>query len=101
MWEKLEQINIENKEKYVQVFKDLISQIKENNFDFKDKETKDYYIINKGKFVYIVPRELIYLFNEMKSKAPNEFLGFTILINDVRVSCFGIPCSELTKAIIK
>jgi len=51
-------------------------------------------------FVHIVPKELINLFNEMKIQAPEEFLGFTVLINDTRVSCFGIPCSELTKAII-
>ena len=101
MWEKLERVNIDNKEKYVQVFREVINQIKDNAFDFKDKETKDYYILNKEGFVYIVPRELIDLFNEMKNKAPNEFLGFTILTNNVRVSCFGIPCSELTKAIIK
>lgn len=36
----------------------------------------------------------------MRINAPNEFLGLTVLINKTRVSCFGIPCSELSKAII-
>ena len=105
MWEKLEKVNIKNKERYIQLFKDLISKLKSGSYNFKNNDGGDYYIINEenrkgSKFVHIVPKELMNLFNEMKEKVPDEFLGFTILINDIRVSCFGIPCSELTKAII-
>ena len=105
MWEKLGRVNIKNKERYLELFKGLIKKIQKNKYNFEDEKGEDYYIINEenrksSKFVHIVPKELISLFNEMKEKAPDEFLGFTILINNVRVSCFGIPCSELTKAII-
>ena len=104
IFEKLEKVNIKNKERYLELFRDLIKQIKSGNYGFKDKEGEDYFIINEKRmdsnFVHGVPRELIDLFNEMKEKAPNEFLGFTVLINNVRVSCFGIPCSVLSKAII-
>ena len=105
MWEKLEKVNIENKQRYLKLFKELINKIQEGKYNFKDFEGKDYYIINEdnrkgSKFVHIVPKELISLFNNMKNSAPNEFLGFTVLINNIRVSCFGIPCSELSKAII-
>lgn len=104
MWEKLEKVNIKNKEKYLGLFKNLIADIKSGRFDFTDKENEDYCIVNEirmdSKFVHLVPKELMELFNELKQKSPDEFLGFTILINNTRVSCFGIPCSELTKAII-
>lgn len=102
MWEELEKVNIKNQERYLELFKDLINKIRLNKYDFKDKEGEDYYLINeKNKnFVRIIPKELIKLFNEMKEKAPEEFLGFTVLINNTRVSCFGIPCHILSKAII-
>ena len=105
MWEKLGNVNIKDKEKYLNLFRDLINRIQAGNYKFNDIEGKDYYIINEenrksSKFVHIVPKELLTLFNDMRKDAPNEFLGFTILINNVRVSCFGIPCSELSKAII-
>ena len=105
MWEKLGKVNVKNREKYIKLFRDLIDNLKSGDYNFKNYDGGDYYIINEenrksSKFVHIVPKELINLFNEMKEKAPDEFLGFSVLINDVRVSCFGIPCSELTKAII-
>ncbi|GBE19572.1 hypothetical protein BMS3Abin17_00296 [archaeon BMS3Abin17] len=104
MWKKLEEVDIKNKEKYLEFFKNLIKQIEADKYDFKDKGGDDYKIINEKKhnenFVHIVPKELTNLFNEMKEKTPDEFLGFTILINKTRVSCFGIPCHILSKAII-
>lgn len=104
MWQELEEINIENKERYVKLFRDLIKQIREDRFGFKDYQGEGYYVINEErngeKFVNIVPTSLINLFNKMRASAPNEFLGFTILVNKTRVSCFGIPCSKLSKAVI-
>ena len=104
MWKELEQVNIKNKERYVKLFRSLIKVISDGKYDFKDKEGEDYYIINEErdneKLVYLVPSELINLFNKMRAFAPTEFLGFTILINKTRICCFGIPCSELSKAVI-
>jgi hypothetical protein len=100
LWKELEKADVKNKEKYVIAFRKLINQIQKKEFDFKNKETEDYYIINEKDFVYIVPKELFNLFMKMRRKDLNEFLGFTVLISDTRVSCFGIPCSELSKAII-
>lgn len=104
IWEELEKINIENKAKYVGLFRNLIKSIALEKYDFKDKKEEEYYLINERKideqFVYLVPSELINLFNKMRASAPNEFLGFTILVNKVRICCFGIPCSELSKAVI-
>ena len=102
MWKELEKVNIKNQERYLKLFRDIINKVQLNEYDFKDKEGKNYYLINeKNKnFVHIVPKELIKLFNKMKEKAPEEFLGFTVLINNTRISCFGIPCHILSKAII-
>ena len=103
-FDKLLNIHLKNKERYLQLFKDLIKEIKAGTYDFKDKQGDNYLIINENrmnsKFVHIVPKELINLFNEMKEEAPEDFLGFTVLINNTRVSCFGLPCSILSKAII-
>ncbi len=41
MWEKLEKVNIKNKEKYLKLFKELINQIKSNKYDFKDIGKED------------------------------------------------------------
>ncbi|MBU0958071.1 MAG: hypothetical protein KKF56_04660 [Nanoarchaeota archaeon] len=100
MLEELEKINIENKERYLKIFKETIEKIKENKFEFKDKKEENHSIINIKNFVYIIPNELLNLFNKLKKQHPNEFLGFTVLINKTRITCFGIPCSDLSKAII-
>ncbi len=56
--------------------------------------------INNENYVTIIPEQLNDLSTEMRQKYPDEFLGFSILINNIRVSCFNIPYSELSKAII-
>jgi len=54
----------------------------------------------RSYFVHIVPEESYNLFKEISQKAPQQFLGFSVFVKkyhdkDVRVSCFGIPCSLL------
>ena len=105
MLKELENIDIKNKERYLNLFRDLMEKIKSGNYNFRNEKGEDYYIINEddrkgSRFVHIVPKELLRLFNKVKENYPDEFLGFTILINNTRVSCFGIPCSELSKVII-
>ena len=104
MWEKLEKVNIKNKGRYLILFRELIDKINQGNYIPINEEKEDYYIVTekrKGEnFVHIVPKEVKSLFEEMREEAPNEFLGFTVLVDNIRVSCFGIPCSELSKIII-
>ena len=106
----LENIRLHNKEIYVNAFKELLTNIKNKEFDFKDIEKENYYIINEirlnSHFVHIVPKELINIFKKMKEDNPEDFLGMTILMGkinnqDIRISCFGVPCSLLTKSLIK
>jgi len=113
IWDKLSKINIKNKEKYTKIFSEIIKKIKNNEYKLEERieEKEDYFIVNEENrknsfFVHIVPKEAYYLFKEMKEKAPNEFLGFSVLAGkkedkDIRVSCFGIPCSLLGKGLIK
>jgi len=102
-------IEVKNPDIYVKEFKSLLKEIKKDEYDFKDKDYNSFLIINEIRldsfFVHIVPKELFDIFNKMKDSNPEQFLGFSILAGKrldkpVRLSCFGIPCSELTKAII-
>jgi hypothetical protein len=97
IWQELESVNIEDKEKYLEAFKGLLNKR-------EIKESEDYIVVEeriKGeKMISIVPRELINLFRKMRAQAPNEFLGFSVLVEGIRFSCFGIQCNELSKAVI-
>jgi len=107
--EKLHNIKFskEEKDRYIQVFKETLEKIKLNSIDLTQKKTKhkDYYLIIEPDrlnsiFVHIVPLSLYDLFNSLKENLKDQFLGFSILVKDnTRLSCFGIPCSELTKAL--
>tara|TARA_Y100000310_G_C20427275_1_gene689678 strand:+ start:166 stop:498 length:333 start_codon:yes stop_codon:yes gene_type:complete len=108
MLDELHNINIENKEQYITAFKDLLKQIQTNTFSFQDQQHEHYDIINKTKlnshFVHIVPKETLELFRKLQTQHPEAFLGLTILAGkhqdkDIRLSCFGIPCHKLIKAI--
>ncbi len=104
MLEELEEIKIKDHEKYVLLFKELINQVKRNEINktfFEEQKCKLIRFNTKEEeIVYLVPNPLLGLFNKLSKKYINEFLGFSVLINDLRVSCFGIPCEKLGKAII-
>ena len=104
--DKISEINIKDKKYYCKVFSEIIKQIKENNFEFEEGifERDKYYLINENnrknsKVVSIVPKEVFKLFKELQVKAPNDFLGYTVLINDIRITGFGIPCNLLAKSL--
>jgi len=106
----LENVNVAHKEFYINVFESLVRKIRNNQFDFNDDSKEKYIIANEirlnSHFVHIVPRELIPLFNKVRWDYPEDFLGFSVLVGkrmgtEVRVCCFGIPCSLLTKSLIR
>ena len=105
----LHNIKLENKQIYIDAFKALLKNIKSDNFNFKNEINENYEILNEQRlnshFVHIVPNQLRSLFKKIQVSNPNDFLGLTILVSkkdnlEVRISCFGIPCSELTRTII-
>ena len=111
IWKRLSELDVDNKEKFVEIFASLVREIQDGKFNFNDNkvEKEDYYlIVEEGRlnsyFIHVVPKQAYGLFEEMKSVAPNEFLGFSVLVGkhkgiDVRASCFGVSCNELTKAL--
>ncbi len=113
IWDKLSQVNIDNKEKYQNVFIDVVKKIQNNDFQLTIGETNkgDYKIVIEENrmnsyFIHIVPKQVYELFKEMQKKAPNEILGFSVLAGkhnekDIRVSCFGVQCNLLGKSLFK
>ena len=113
IWSKLSKVDIQNKELYQNIFNDTVKSIQAGTFKFspaKREETDYYTIIESNRmnsyFVHIVPKVVYPLFQEMQEKAPNQFLGFSVTAGthngkDVRVSCFGVQCNLLGKALFK
>ena len=103
MLKELEKINLENKGQYINLFGNLLNKLQRNQ-KFTYEFNKSILIkeeIKGENLVTIVPRELKELFYKMRKKYPDEFLGFSILVNNKRINCFGILYSELGKVIIK
>jgi hypothetical protein len=113
IWDKLAQVNVQNKERFQSIFQEIVNKIKRNEFNlnFREIEKEDYYLIREENrknscFVHIVPKEVYNLFKEMQLKAPDEFLGFSVVAGklnnkDIRVSCFGVQCNLLGKSLFK
>lgn len=113
IWDKLSKVNIENKERFQKLFYEIVNKIKNNQFLLKIGEVakEDYHIIIEENrmnsyFVHIVPKQVYSLFKEIKAKAPDQFLGFSIIAGkynnkEVRVSCFGVQCNLLGKSLFK
>lgn len=112
IWQKLERIQIVNKEKCLDAFLKIVAEVGDGKYDFREGATGmgEYYIVNEAdrqgsSFVHIVPAEAYRVFEDMRRKMPDSFLGFSMLCGkirnrDLRVSCFAIPTSEITKALI-
>ncbi len=112
IWNRLAQINIKNKKRFQNLFSEIVSEFQAGKFNLTigEIENTDYFTVIEDNrmdsyFIHIVPKEIYGLFKEMQ-KIPNSFLGFSVLAGshnnkDVRVSCFGVQCSLLGKALIK
>jgi len=112
IWDKLNKVKIKNKEKSLDAFVNTVKEVEKKKYKFKEGTIKKdlYYIVNEperngGSFVHIVPKEAYNVFEEMRKMMPDSFLGFSMLCGkikgkDLRVSCFAITSSEITKALI-
>jgi len=112
-WEKLGQVNLPEKEKYIRVFVKTFKQIQAGEFNLRarEEERKNYFLMVEeeragGWFVHVVPKELYELFKALQHGAPNSFLGFSVVAGnyngrEVRVSCFGVQCNELGLALAR
>jgi len=108
MFEELSKLKISNPERFKNSFNLIAQDIQDGTFDIEqeriDKENDHYIVVEKNRlnsyFIHIVPKEAYNLFSKIREEFPEEFLGFTVLIKkhhgkDVRLSCFGIPCTLL------
>ena len=110
IWDVLLNINIENKERFQDIFSKTVKEVQNNTYDVKigEIEEDDHYLITdermNGYFIHIVPKQVYDIFKKIETK--EQFLGFTVLAGkwdnkDVRVSCFGIQCNLLGKSLTK
>ena len=113
IWDKILNLDIKDKERYQKLFSEAVKDVQDNKLKLNIGETEyeDYYIIIEENrmdsyFVHIVPKQAYPLFKEAQKQAPDSFLGFSVVASkynnkSIRVSCFGIDCSSLGKALIK
>ena len=85
IWDKLLQMNVNNKEKYQKIFSEIVEKVKNDNFPLLvgHIEKEHYYLVVEEKagsyFIHIVPKQAYNLFKEMQENIPNAFLGFSAL----------------------
>ena len=110
IWDELLQLDIKNKERFQDLFSYYVDEVKEGRLilQTREEDKEDYSLVTEENrlgsyFVHIVPKEAYALFKKMPT---NQFLGFSVVAGkynnkDVRVSCFGVECGKLGKALIK
>lgn len=110
VWDELLQLDIKNKERFQDLFSYYVNEIGNERLklDIGEADKGDYSLIIEDNrlgsyFVHIVPKEAYSLFKKMPA---NQFLGFSVVAGkyknkDVRVSCFGVECGKLGKALLK
>lgn len=112
IWQRLEKIKIVGKEECLDAFLKIAKEIERGKYKFQEgsSDMGKYFIVNEAErqgssFVHIVPVETYKVFEEMRKSMPTSFLGFSMLCGkagkkDLRVSCFAIPTSEITRAMV-
>ena len=82
IWDKLLDVDVKNKEKYLKIFSDVVKEVKDGNFelDVGEEDKGDYFIIVEENrmnsyFVHVVPKEVYDLFKEMQEEIERPFCG--------------------------
>ena len=113
LWDKVAKTKVKDKQTAIEAFTKIVKEVEANNYNFQagDVAEKNYTIVHETNrmnsfFVHVVPKELYKVFKKLQKEEPHSFLGFSILCGkmgerEVRVSCFGIPSTELVRAVIK
>lgn len=112
IWQRLEKVQIKGKQECLDAFLKISKDIENGKYKFEEgsQDMGKYFVVNEterqgSSFVHIVPSETYKMFEEMRKSMPTSFLGFSMLSGkigkkDLRVSCFAIPTSEITRAMI-
>ena len=111
VWQRLEKIKIAGRSECIDAFLKISKEIEGGKYSFREGSVDmgKYFVVNEAdrqgsSFVHIVPAEAYKTFDEMRRTMPTSFLGFSMLCGkigrkDLRVSCFAIPTSEITRAL--
>jgi hypothetical protein len=103
----------DDKEACIKAFMEIVELAQKGRYSFSQgvADMGDYMVVHEddregSSFVHVVPKSMKRHFMEMRKKTSDTFLGFSILCGkngsrDLRVSCFGVPTTDITKAIIK
>lgn len=112
MWDDLSGVKVSGKAECLEAFVRIVGEVESGRYKFVEGtvEKGSYSVVNEAErngssFVHVVPREAHKIFERMRREMPNSFLGFSMLCGkngkkDLRVSCFAVPTSEITRAMI-
>jgi len=112
MWQRLASLKISGKDECIQAFVRIMREVENGSYAMQlgDQDKGSYILVHEQQrqgsmFIHVVPKEAYKVFQEMRSQMPDSFLGFSVLCGKiagkpVRVSCFAVPTSDITRAII-
>ena len=112
IWDQILKTRVKDIERFANLFPQVIDYILFKKKEFRDdmEDKQDYLLITEENrancvFVHVVPKELMSLFRQMQIQSPNDFYGYSVLAGrrdgkDLRITCFGVPCSILYKSIM-
>ncbi|MBI4894251.1 MAG: hypothetical protein HY833_00750 [Candidatus Aenigmarchaeota archaeon] len=112
MWQRLGSIKISGKDECIDAFVRIMREVENGSYALQpgEQDKGKYVLVHEQErqgsmFVHVVPKEAYKIFQEMRRQMPDSFLGFSVLCGRVagrplRVSCFAVPTSEITRAII-
>jgi len=112
IWQRLASLKISGKDECIQAFVRIMREVENGSYAMQlgDQDRGSYFVVHEQQrqgsmFVHVVPKEAYKTFQDMRRQMPDSFLGFSVLCGKiagrpVRVSCFAVPTSDITRAII-
>lgn len=112
IWQRLNSVKISVKGECIDAFLRIMREVENGSYALQlgDQDKGKYVVVHEQErqgsmFVHVVPKEAYKIFQEMRRQMPDSFLGFSVLCGKiagkpVRVSCFAVPTSDITRAII-
>lgn len=112
-WDELAQLHIPHPEFFAHIFAEMVHNLTNTTQipTTEEQEFSEYYLITEQNrmqsyFLHIVPKPAYELFRKMQTQGPHQMLGYTVLVGkynnkEVRVSCFGIPCTIAARALVR
>lgn len=112
MWQRVESSKILDRQACIDAFISIMRELENGSYAIEpgERDMGKYFVVHEpdrqgSVFLHVVPKEAYKIFKEMQRAMPTSFLGFSVLCGKVagrpvRVSCFAIPTSEITRAML-